>query len=160
MTLLCIIIDANVAGRVFVQHPDGDAAPVLSWLTSEKRDGRLVYGGRLCAELERTSARRFLAALVRAGRAVRVADEDVHREEGLVARTGRCKSDDQHVIALARLSGARTLYSLDRSLQADFKNPALVCDPRGCIYTKAAHRRLLRHTSSCSRRRGSVKGCS
>ena len=48
---------------------------------------------------------------------------------------GSCKSNDHHVIALAQISGARMLYSNDQALQQDFKNTALIDQPRGTVYS-------------------------
>ncbi len=69
---------------------------------------------------------------------------------------GQCSSNDQHVIALAQVSGARLLYSNDAQLQEDFKNSRLVDSPRGKVYTtirhsdfRPSHRDLLRRTDLC-----------
>lgn len=145
---MCLIVDANLAGIVFSSPPHPDFVPVLDWL--EKRDGCLIVGGRLGAELVHgEKARRFLLALLRAGRAKRVPDEQVAAEEAAVLGTGHCHSNDGHVIALARISGARTLCTHDKTLQKDFRNPRLISKPRGSIYQRKAHTRLLRHTVSC-----------
>jgi hypothetical protein len=74
-------------------------------------------------------------------------------EEEEWLRTQELRSNDPHVIALARASGARTLCSRDRELHKDFKNPALVNDPRGSVYQSPSHRHLLGHTSGCPGRR-------
>ena len=44
--------------------------------------------------------------------------------------TDACQSDDQHVIALARISGARLLFSNDADLMRGFRNQHLL-RPRG-----------------------------
>jgi len=145
---MCLIVDANLAGRVFGSPPEPDFVPILDWL--EKKDGRLVFGGHLGTELDRVDrARRFLRALLQAGRAIRIPDEAVQKEEAVVGSTGHCQSNDGHVVALARVSGARTLCTLDRALQQDFGNPKLVSNPRGKIYQRLEHRRLLCHTAGC-----------
>jgi hypothetical protein len=87
--------------------------------------------------------------LLRAGHARRVPDEDVENEGAVVLKSRLCRSNDIHVIALARLSGARTLCTRDRYLERDFKNVRLVSKPKGSIYKGSSHARLLRHTSSC-----------
>ena len=149
---MCLIVDANLAATVFASPPHPDFEPVLDWL--DKQDGRIVFGGRLATELERLEKpRRYLRTLLQAGRAWRLSDESVDEEEAVVADTGLCRSNDSHVIALARVSGARTLCTNDRDLQTDFKNPQLVSNPRGSIYkyNRPSHVKLLRHTSSCRR---------
>jgi len=149
---MCLIVDANLAGIVFSSPPHPDFVPVLDWL--EKRDGCLIVGGHLGTELAHLEkARRFLLALLRAGRAKQIPAEQVAREEAAVQETGHCQSNDGHVIALARVSGARTLCTHDKELQKDFKNQQLIAKPRGSIYQQKSHKRLLRHTGSCRWRR-------
>ena len=72
-----------------------------------------------------------------------------------------CKSDDEHVLALALVSGARLLYTNDPALIDDFGNREIVASPRGKIYTTArnagvtdAHRRLLAARDLCRVPRG------
>ena len=145
---MCVIVDANLASTVFSSPPHPDFVPVLDWL--QERDGCLVVGGHLARELDRLqSARRFVVALLRAGRARRVPDERVAQHEGELEATGLCESNDCHVIGLALASGARTLCTHDKALQRDFRNPAIVSQPRGSIYLRPAHAKLLRHGSSC-----------
>jgi hypothetical protein len=145
---MCVIIDANLAAAVFAQSPDEDFRPVLDWLFD--KDGRLVSGGKLTQELYKIkAARRSLRTLNQAGRAILVPDREVSKEEEWGVATGLCKSDDPHIIALARTSGARTLCSWDGDLHQDFKNRKLISNPRGTVYQKAEHTHLLRHTSSC-----------
>jgi len=147
---MCVIVDANLASRVFAEPVEEDFAPVLDWLTS--KGGELAIGGRLASELERLEKpRRFVIALLRAGRARRLPTAVVQEEEELIEQSGLCRSNDSHVLALANVSGARTLCTLDRDLQRDFRNPQLVSRPRGSIYPRQEHARLLRHTSSCGR---------
>ena len=73
---------------------------------------------------------------------------------------GSCRSNDQHVIALAQLSGARLLYSNDRNLNHDFVNPELVPQPTGRVYTTLdlenraftpVHKKLLDRKDMCPR---------
>ena len=65
-------------------------------------------------------------------------------------RRGLLQSDDSHVIALARASGARLLYTGDTALIADFKDKRLIDKPRGRIYSGAANSDLLTR-STCHR---------
>lgn len=99
-------------------------------------------------------SRRFVLQLLRAGIARQVPADEVARQEAAVTETGLCESNDTHVVALARASGARTLCTHDKALQRDFRNPALVANPRGSVYQRPEHGRLLRHTpTSCGRGR-------
>lgn len=154
---MCLIVDANLAAVVFTSPPHPDFEPVLDWL--EKREGCVVFGGRLAAELERLERpRRYLRELLRAGRALRLPDDPVGTEEAVVAGIGLCRSNDPHVLALARVSGARTLCTHDRDLQRDFRDHRLVSNPRGSVYQRREHARLLRHSRSCRRRPGRDRG--
>jgi hypothetical protein len=144
---MCLIVDANLAGIVFSSPPHPDFVPVLDWL---EKNGCLIVGGHLGTELAKLErAKRFILALLRAGRAKLIPAEQVAREEAAVLATGNCQSNDSHVIALARVSGARTLCTHDKALQKDFRNHQLVAKPRGSIYQRKSHEKLLRHTPSC-----------
>jgi len=147
---MCLIVDANLASLVFGQDHD-DFRPLIDWLVSPRTDGKLVVGGHLATELNRVGvARRFVISLLQAGRAKQISDIATNEEENLIA--GSCKSDDPHVIALARISGARILCSHDKTLHKDFKNEELVSNPKGRIYQNAKHVPLIRkygHSEAC-----------
>ena len=146
---MCIIIDANFASKIFSNPKHEDSIPVLTWLLKE---GVVVYGGKLGQELFQVGmARRSILELRRSGRAFQIDNEQVDNEEQVVVQMGVCKSDDPHIIALARVSGARTLCSADGDLHEDFKKKQLIDKPRGCIYQNCEHIALLKHTSGCRR---------
>jgi PIN domain len=157
---MCVIIDACLAGEAFGKPPSADMRPVIDWIF--KKNGHLVYGGQLATELERLGrARRLLLELLRSGRARLLPNAALAEEGEILRRTNLCRSNDVHVLSLARLSGARTLCTSDRNLQRDFKNQQLIAKPRGKVYTARNHASLLRHTTSCgrlqSRRQGKPK---
>lgn len=87
---------------------------------------------------------RYFVRLDRRGSARLIADPLVDHETNVVRSTGLCLSDDPHIVALARVSGARVLCSNDDALCADFKNPRLLAKPRGKIYRYAEHSRLIK----------------
>jgi hypothetical protein len=151
---MCLIVDANLAALVFNKPVNADFKPIIDWLTLPKKDGILVVGGHLAVELDRVAtAKRFVRVLQQAGRA-RIIPNDVTDEESRRV-AGRCVSNDSHVIALARISGARIVCSRDADLHADFTNPALISAPRGHVYQNARHQHLLRqygHTTACKQR--------
>lgn len=139
---MCLIVDANVANQICQADVSEDSQPVVKWI--EEKGGRIVYGGKLTAELSVSGeVRRWLSRLVQAGRAFRVLDDDVNAEIELLETSGECTSNDAHILALARLSGARVLYSNDQALHADFTNPNLI-SPRGRVYQRRTHEHLLR----------------
>lgn len=144
---MCLIVDNNVAHRVFSAVDDSDFKPVQNTLFAPKPKYRvwLVYGGRLKEEYFHSPAyRRLISQLDRAGRARLVADEQVDYLELLLVNAKACRSDDPHVIALAQASGARLLCSHDKTLHEDFTDPALLKDPRGKVYQTQSHIHLLR----------------
>jgi len=144
---MCVIIDTSLASKVFAEHRGSDYFPLWKWI--EDKDGVIVYGGHLQTELYKISrAKRYLKTLSAAGKAHRMPKDEVDREEKKICEMSR-KSDDPHVLALARLSGARVLCSNDRDLHDDFKNLSLVPSPRGRIYQKAQHAKVLKHTRGC-----------
>jgi hypothetical protein len=150
---MCLIVDANLAAQVFGKPPHSDFKPIIEWLTSDKKDGKLVIGGHLSIELNKVGeASRFVKALLQSGRARLIPDHVIEDETDRM-RT-MCVSNDPHVIALARVSGARVLCSNDVALHRDFTNQELVADPRGHVYQTTEHEHLLRlygHTPACKR---------
>ncbi len=142
---MCAILDANAASQVF--HPGScEAGQIfLEWVEAER--GRLVIGGKLKEELDRTKAQMWLKEAISAGIAKNFNVDEINTEEKKLRK--KCKSDDSHVIALARISGARLLYSHDERLHEDFKNKKLIYQPRGKIYSDASHQPLLNQRDLC-----------
>ena len=145
---MCAIVDANVAGRFFSRPPDPDLLPLWNWINDGK--SVLVVGGRLLNELQAIDrAADTIQTWAQAGLVGLVPNEEVEAETASVAGTGLCVSDDEHVIALARASGARLLCSEDQDLHTDFRNRDLIRDPRGAVYQNASHVHLLGHRQGC-----------
>ncbi len=155
---MCAILDANARDQVFGEGKSKAGKQFLQWLNSP--NGRLVTGGQLTQELAKSS-QKYQQWAQQAGLAGKLKTEN---QSQLSQRTVRlkhenlCRSNDWHIIALAQLSGARLLYSSDRDLHADFKNKALVDNPRGKIYPTGlgddkARKRLLGTRDLC--RKGS-----
>lgn len=156
---MCAIVDANVAYQVFGEDRPPAGKRFFDWLSSPR--GELVVGGKLRAELTRdVRFQRWLTSAIRYGRARSVIDDEVDERAQELYRTRACKSDDEHVLALALVSGARLLYTNDRALIDDFGNPEIVASPRGKIYTTErsahvtdTHRRLLAARDLCRKPR-------
>lgn len=160
---MCAIIDANVASQLW---QDG-GTPAGQALRAEVEKGRvpMVVGGHLREELWGAGdrMRQWLVQLQNAGHLTTVDREEVDRvAQELKASRGPVSltSDDEHVVALAMVSGARLLFTNDMRLSQDFKNPQIVPSPRGRVYTtrrsqelNESHRRLLRRTDLCRRAR-------
>lgn len=149
---MCAIIDANAAGLVFTSRTteaenQSASKHFFDWIDSGA--GSLIAGGKLLSELDKVSNfQKWRRRAVSAGRIKILDGDDVNQKASQVAP--HCKSDDPHVIAVALISHARFLYSNDDYLQKDFRNPNLVNNPRGSVYSTRLskdftpnHRRLL-----------------
>ena len=154
---MCAIVDANVAAEVFGKNKPPAGKEFYDWLNTG--GGQLVAGGKLLQELNKTSARDWVRQSLLSGRARREDDALITEKAGELADKGLCKSDDTHVIALAKVSGARLLYSNDANLQDDFGNKNLIDKPRGKIYSTRidkeftkVHLGLLKRRNLCRRR--------
>ena len=145
---MCIVVDANMLGIFLADPVNADATPIHKWL--KRGLGRVVYstGGGFAGELGHP-ARKRLAVYVQAGMATHVPPERFRADE-CVLRT-QIQSDDAHVLALARATGARLLYTADQKLIADFKDKQIIDKPRGKVYTGSANANLL-VKSTCVRR--------
>jgi hypothetical protein len=144
---VCLIVDANVASR-FLAKPGA----IIDWLFGDRGNPRLVAAGKLRDELAKLNEVRHL--LFRLDQAGRLRSADSHRlqtEEARLHRANRCMSDDHHVLALALVTGARTLATGDGALARDFKNRQIIPAPRGRIFQDPEiHGSLLGHTpKSC-----------
>ena len=139
---MCLIVDADRMG-VFLETPEHeDARPVHEWL--RRGVGRLVYstGGKFDAELYQR-ARELLGAYRRAGRATFVPEDTFRDDAHRLNEDVELRSNDAHVLALARASRARLLFTGDKRLKADFKDAQIISKPRGKIYSGAKNSQLL-----------------
>lgn len=97
-----------------------------------------------------------MSELAQAGKIREVNNKDTDNLTRDLKQKKRCQSDDEHIIALAIISGARLLYSNDKKLHKDFKNKSLIDNPRGKVYSTAIkkeftedHSNLLARTDLC-----------
>ena len=148
---MCIIVDANRMGAFLADPPEEDAAPVRRWIDTGR--GSVVYstGGKFAEEIQ-GRARQRLLRYSQAGRAKFVPEDRFIDDQNTLER--QIRSDDPHVLALARAAGVRLLYTRDADLIADFKDKAFLDKafldrPRGKIYTGAANANLLTR-SACA----------
>ena len=154
---MCAILDANVAGQVFGADRPAAGREFFNWIDSGR--GRLVAGGRLLRELDRNLVfRKWRLQAVQAGRIELLNDEAVDHRAAQLEREGDCRSNDEHVIAVAQLGGPRLLYSNDGDLQDDFADKGLIDRPRGKVYStkerrdlRPEHRKLLADRNLCRR---------
>lgn len=145
-----LIIDNNVTHLLAPDTSRGititeDAKAILLWLS---KYGKAVTGGQLLREYAGENGNRRFVSLFNqlraAGRAMNWPDDEVDTRTADLLAQQACRSNDAHVIALAQVSGARALWTLDQALRRDFKDRALVDRPRGALYFPegSARRRL------------------
>lgn len=127
---MCAILDADVVSAVSTGNPAAGAREFRRWI--ETGTGRLVVGGRLRKELAANGAfKEWLRQALLRGSVRDTPDRQVDDEARAVASREDLRSNDEHVLALARLSGARLLCSRDEALREDFRNRKLLAEPRG-----------------------------
>ena len=142
---MCLIVDANRLGDFLTEPPKDAVQPIRRWL---RGGGKIVYatGGKFADEIG-ARARAQLAELDRSGRAIYVPDEDV--QPVVEQLEGHVRSDDPHVLALARSSGARVLYTHDQDLIDDFTDKDIINRPRGKVYVGENNSDLLERWANC-----------
>lgn len=162
---MCVIIDVNILSDVFGENRSEAGAKLFEWIDDPRKGGHLVLGGtKLRAECMHVSAfsawwRRATFSGVATEIKAKVIDD---LEKDLIAEDS-CSSDDEHIVALAKVSGARLLYSNDAALVDDFRNkgktPNLLPSPRGKSYPSSDpprdqrfsndHKKLLENRNLC-----------
>ena len=154
---MCAIVDTNVYHQVFSTGSQSSAGKYfLDWLM-RRNGGTLVSGGGHLRELNRIADfKRVFAERLQAGRARRIPDETVDAETEALRSSDICRSNDEHVIALATVSGARLLFTNDNALQDDFRDRQIIGGTQGRIYTtqlsgrvSSTHRNLLQRRDLC-----------
>lgn len=146
---MCAILDANAAHEVFGGNA-GQATEAgkafFEWLSHGK--GNLVVGGQLGEELDRVPGFRKWAyqAKLKGKPLVKISDYRMNDEVKKIEKRDDLQSDDPHIIALAQVSGARLLFSNDKNLHKDFKDPDIISN--GKIYSTARNRNFTSHKRS------------
>jgi len=143
---MCLIVDANVVNRIFLVADDPDFKDLYTSLFATRKPmAKVIYGGKLIEEYYRShhDVIKILLQLDQAGRATKVDDSLIDSEHKIIIKMKVCKSNDPHIIALARAGKVRLLCSDDKDLWADFKNKALLNKPRGKVYRNPTHNKLL-----------------
>ena len=151
---MCAIVDASVRDQVFGEKRPEAGKFFFDWLNRGMGNPKLVIGGKLLQELKGSgNFESWLQAAQLAGRTRIVPDKEVDNATKELENLNICKSNDQHVLALARVSGARLLFANDGDLQQDFKNRQIV---GGMIYSTLrsenvtrTHKDLLSRNDLC-----------
>ena len=126
----------------FADPSADDVAPIHAWIQGE---GSMVYCryGEYWSELRKSKkCTRKFEEFSRTGRARLIGPEEIRAEEEQL-QTLDIKSNDLHILALARASRARLLYTKDKNLIDDFKTKAIIDGPRGSVYSSAKNRHIL-----------------
>lgn len=144
---MCLIVDTNCAAKMFSDAEE--AKPIQAWLLKSR--SAIAIGGTVMAN-EYKLMHKFLsllATLDSGGKIRRYEDVVVDREVESLEKLKICCSNDTHIVVLARVSGARVLYSHDNDLHSDFRNRAILT-PRGKVYQSANHKHLLKQAPACA----------
>ena len=153
---MCAILDANEVGEVFGSNSTAAGKVFFDWIDSG--NGCLVVGGKLLDELGKNSLfSRWAAQARRMGRLRVESYRTVNARTDEIVAIRVCRSDDEHVIALAQVGNVRLLYTNDRDLTDDFRDRSLI-NPRGRVYPHRGttsnadrQRRYVLRTTNCVR---------
>jgi len=133
---MCIILDNNTWGD-FIKNKE-DMKPIRKWL--EQKNGKLVYSNHIRFQELSNNSRRYLAEYYRQGKAHLIPHEKVEKEiEKINIQNDQLKSNDLHILGLAKASNTTVLCTKDRSLHTDFKQII----QNGKIYKNKSHTHLL-----------------
>ena len=143
---MCVIVDTNTFHK-FKNPDDEDMEPVWTWL--EKRDGKIAYSDieKLEEEWDNGGMQNLRNRLRQRGKLKIASPQDVQEKANELK--DEIASNDEHIIALAIVSGVKVLVSYregDSDLFTDFKNRQLV---GGKVYTRKAHARRMLTKDTC-----------
>lgn len=131
---MCAILDANVTAEVFGRAKTPAGQKFREWLDSGR--SFLVMGGKLADELIHDGRfRAWSRTAIQYGRLQMVDRAKVDQRAAELHNSNACISDEEHVIALAQLSGARLLFSNESNLHTDFKSKSLIDGPPGKVFS-------------------------
>ena len=142
---MCMIIDTDVASDVFSNTSKTYGALHNALFGGRKSSVRIVYGGdKLIDEYERIGKkfRRLLLTLDKKGMARKEAAGKINQKEDDFRKNPQCRSNDQHILALAWVSKVRLLCTDDTDLMQDFKDIKFLW-PKGSIYNSQHHQQLI-----------------
>ena len=124
---MCIILDTNRIND-FVKGERDDMRLLREWW---KKKGRLAYAPTKKFLKEWKNTGKYDWLMKRRG-AQKVKIFSLKKVEDEIRKMPKIKSDDPHVIALARLAKVRLLVTGDNDLIKDFTNPKII--KQGKIY--------------------------
>ena len=133
-----MILDANQWNN-FLNSKDKDMEPVHKWL--ENKNGKLVYSThkKIKEELDNVpKMKNRLNTYRQAGKAQLIDPKKVEEKINDIKRSYELKSNDPHILGLAKASDTKILCSNDKKLHEDFKKII-----NGNIYQNKSHQHLL-----------------
>ena len=135
---MCMLIDSNIWGEFFKKTKDSQ--PIHNWIN---KGGKLVYSDHNQIKKEMGRVKKILKFIQSRKQAgldpLKIISKDqVEEEIKIIKKTYPLKSDDPHILALARAGGATLLYSKDEKLNTDFKKII-----KGKIYKNKKNKNLL-----------------
>lgn len=145
---MCIILDTNIHNKIVNKSGEADRL-VRNWI--ENQHGSVVF-----SEFEKISVemKSLLDNYSAAGKAHKTPVSAVLQEATKLKKQCELLSDDENTLALARITGARLLYTEDTDLQEDFTNPKIIGKGkrRGKVFSLGA-KKLLRRKDLCARKK-------
>ena len=124
---MCVraIVDASVVHRVLASRAESGGDPIFRrWIGSG--NGILVFTktDKFLGEQRNANLTALIGDYLRFGRARRISSAAVGKETARLE--GATRSDDPHVLALARIADALVLCTNDDDLMADFRDIRLL----------------------------------
>lgn len=129
---MCVILDTNSVSEVFGIERSVAGATLYQWIM--KGGIQLVVGKTILEELNNKVFEDWYSTAIKRGRVIRISKQEETKANEIIKdliKKSKCKSNDQHIIALAQVSGARLLYTQDNDLMSDFKKLL-----RGTVYPR------------------------
>lgn len=159
---MCAIVDASGANDVFGEDRPEIGIAFFDWISDH---GHILTGGKLTMEIGDLCPRflKWAEEAERTRKLIKINRSRIHAEMGEVIKRkhGGSPLNDAHILAIARLGGARLLYANDKDLLENFVDPRLVSRPRVDTLTSLAGGRvtdedreiLERATERCRRQK-------
>lgn len=136
---MCLILDTNKYDD-YLDLTNKDMKPVRDWV--EKNNGRIAYTPTEKMEKElkkgrQTKIEKQFDKYKRSGKLKIIPKDKVQQAE---QQLKNLKSNDAHIIALAKVANVKLLVSSDKKLHKDFTNPKII---GGKVYQNRSHQHLL-----------------
>ena len=130
-----MILDTNMWSNFL--NKTSDMQPVYQWL--ENKNGKLIYSDHKSFQKELTKNQKtVLKSYYQSGKARLVPTKQVEQTITSLRKNNKFKSNDMHILGLAKAGKTKVLCTKDKDLQDDFKNIL-----KGKVYKKANHQHLL-----------------